>query len=229
MSNTVVGNAGITHTFQDPGVYNVYLEVTSSEGCIYDTTYSQFYNVYDHPDANYSYATIPLTVYDSEASFIDYSSGTPVQWSWSFGDGAVPLTSSAQNPVVNYPQGVAAIYPTMLTVWNQFGCTDSLVSQVEVINDVTCFAPNIFTPDGDEYNETWRVYISGIDIYDFHITMFNRWGEVVWESFDPNGEWDGSYMSNGKVQDGTYVWILHAKDSYNDNKHEFKGSVSITR
>jgi len=229
MSNTVVGNAGITHTFQYPGVYNVYLEVTSSEGCIYDTTYSQFYNVYDHPDANYSYATIPLTVYDSEASFIDYSSGTPVQWSWSFGDGAVPLTSSAQNPVVNYPQGVAAIYPTMLTVWNQFGCTDSLVSQVEVINDVTCFAPNIFTPDGDEYNETWRVYISGIDIYDFHITMFNRWGEVVWESFDPNGEWDGSYMSNGKVQDGTYVWILHAKDSYNDNKHEFKGSVSITR
>jgi len=229
VSNSVLGNAGITHTFQDPGVYNVYLEVTSSEGCIYDTTYSQFYTVHDHPDANYSYTTIPLTVYDSEASFVDYSTGDPTIWAWDFGSGAIPLTSSVQNPVVNYPKGIAGIYPTSLTVWNQYGCSDILEGQVEVINDVTIFAPNIFTPDGDEFNETWRVYISGIDVYDFHVTMFNRWGEVVWESFDPSGEWDGSYASDGTVHDGSFVWILHAKDSYNDKKYEFNGTVSIAR
>jgi len=229
VSNPVGGTTGIIHTFQDPGVYNVYLEVTSSEGCIYDTTYSQFYMVHDHPGANFRYSTIPLTVYDSEASFTDYSTGDPIQWAWNFGSGAVPLTSAIQSPVVNYPQGIAGIYPTSLTVWNQYGCSDMLEGQVEVINDVTCFAPNIFTPDGDEFNETWRVYISGIDIYDFHVTMFNRWGEVVWESYDPNGEWDGSYASDGKIQDGSYVWILHAKDSYNDKKYEFNGTVSIAR
>jgi len=49
------------------------------------------------------------------------------------------------------------------------------------------FAPNIFTPDGDEFNEYWRVYITGIDIYDFHLTMYNRWGEIVWESYNAEG------------------------------------------
>lgn len=229
VENGVIGNAGIVHTFPNPGVYDVNLEVVSTEGCVYDTTYTQVFTVHDHPDANYSYTTIPLTVYESEASFVDYSDGDPIQWSWHFGSGAIPLTSSAQNPIVNYPEGVAAVYSTMLHVWNEFGCVDSLASQVEVINDVTLFAPNIFTPDGDEYNETWRVFISGIDVYDFHITMFNRWGESVWESYDPEGEWDGSYGSNGSIQDGTYVWILHAKDSYNDKKYEFNGTVTIAR
>jgi len=229
VSNAVPGIAPITHTFINPGVYDVNLEIVSTEGCVYDTTYTQEYTVHDHPDANYSYTTIPLTVYDSEASFVDYSSGDPVQWAWHFGSGAIPLTASVQNPVVNYPEGVAAIYPTMLYVWNEFGCYDSLASQVEVINDVTLFAPNVFTPDGDEFNETWRVYIKGIDIYDFHLLMFNRWGEIVWESYNPEGEWDGTYGSDGSIQDGTYVWILHAKDSYNDKKYEFNGTVTIAR
>jgi gliding motility-associated-like protein len=229
VSNNVVGSSGITHTFQDPGLYDLYLSLVSSEGCIYDTTFTQHYDVYDHPEANYTYSTIPLTVYDSEANFTDYSTGNPLQWAWDFGVGATPLTSTLQNPVVEYPEGVAAIYPTSLQVWNEFGCFDVLEGQVEVINDVTCFAPNIFTPDGDEYNETWRVYISGIDIYDYHVTMFNRWGEVVWESYDATAEWDGSYASDGTIQDGSYVWILHAKDSYNDKKYEFNGTVSIAR
>jgi gliding motility-associated-like protein len=229
VSNNVVGGSELTHTFQDPGVYDVSLHVVSNEGCEYDTTYSQYYDVYDHPDANYTYSTIPLTVYDSEANFTDYSTGDPVQWAWNFGTGATPLTSTVQNPVIEYPEGVAAVYPTSLQVWNEFGCFDILEGQVEVINDVTCFAPNIFTPDGDEFNETWRVFISGIDIYDFHVTMFNRWGEVVWESYDATAEWDGSYASDGTIQDGSYVWILHAKDSYNDKKYEFNGTVTIVR
>ena len=229
VQNEVIGNAGITHTFPNPGYFDVNLEIVSTEGCIYDTTYSQAFIAHDHPDANYSYTTIPLTVYDSEASFTDYSTGDPVQWAWNFGSGAVPLTATAQNPEVDYPEGIAAVYTTSLHIWNEFGCVDSMFSQVEVINDVTLFAPNIFTPDGDEYNETWRVFISGIDIYDFHMTMFNRWGEIVWESFDPEGEWDGTYGSDGSIQDGSYVWILHAKDSYNDKKYEFNGTVTILR
>ena len=223
----VIGNAGIVHTFQDPGVFDVALIIQSTSGCTYDTTFSQYFDVYDHPDANFTYTPIPLTIYETEARFVDYSDGDPVQWSWNFGSGAIPLTSTEQNPEAFYPEGVAAIYPTVLYVWNEFGCVDSMLSQVEVINDVVCYAPNTFTPDGDEFNDTWRVYISGIDIYNFHCTVFNRWGEIVWESYDPNAEWDGSYAGNDIMQDATYVWVINAKDSYNDKKYEFRGTVNI--
>lgn len=225
-----------TLLFTDDYVSNSVIRVSDlsihmiyNEGCEYDTIYSEHYDVYDHPDANYTYSIIPLTVYDSEANFTDYSTGNPVQWAWSFGAGATPLTSMLQNPVAEYPEGVAAIYTASLQVWNEFGCFDMLEGQLEVVNDVTCFAPNIFTPDGDEYNESWKVYISGIDIYDYHVTMLNRWGGVVWESYGANAEWDGSYASDGAIQDGSYVWILHAKDAYNDKKYEFNGTVTIAR
>jgi len=226
---TVIGNAGFAHTFQDPGVYDVTLLIESTEGCTYETVFSQYIEVYDHPEANYTYTPIPLTIYETEASFIDYSTGDPVQWAWTFGAGAIPGSASEQNPSVVYPEGIAAIYPTMLYVWNEYGCVDSLMSQVEVINDVIIYAPNAFTPDGDEYNETWKVHINGIDIYDYHCTIYNRWGETVWESYDPSGEWDGKYGANDEVQDGTYVWVVYAKDSYNDKKYEFRGTVNVIR
>ena len=225
----VIGNASITHVFQYPGVYDVSLTLESIYGCTYDTTFSQYIQVYDHPNANYSYSPIPLTIYETEAQFTDFSEGNPVLWSWNFGSGAIPLTSTEENPTVVYPEGIAAIYPTMLYVWNEYGCVDSLASQVEVINDVTIYAPNVFTPDGDEFNETWRVYINGIDIYDYHCIIFNRWGETIWESYNPEAEWEGTYAGGDQVQDGTYVWLVYAKDSYNDKKYEFRGTVNILR
>jgi gliding motility-associated-like protein len=225
---TAQGNDPVNYVFENPGVFNVDMVITSVDGCVYDTTYSQLITVYDHPDANFVSTPNPLTIYETEAHFIDYSGGNPVQWQWNFGSGAIPLTSNEQNPRVVYPQGIAAIYPVSLYVTNEFGCVDSLISQVQVINDVIIYAPNVFTPDNDGFNQTWRVYISGIDIYEYHLILFNRWGEIVWESYNPEAVWKGTYGTDD-VEDGTYVWVLNAKDSYNDKKYEFRGTVSVLR
>lgn len=228
---TVLLNGGLSYTYQNPGIFNILMEVTTNGGCVYDTIYTQYLEVYDHPEVNFTYTPIPLDIYDTEAQFIDYSTGNDsiAVWAWEFGAGVIPAVSGEQNPTAFYPEGTPAIYPVTLTVTNEHGCKDSMTSQVEVRNDVNCFAPNTFTPDGDEFNETWRVYMVGIDIYDFHCIVFNRWGETVWESYDPSAEWSGNYDSNNKNQDGTYVWVVNAKDSYNDKKYEFRGTVNIMR
>jgi gliding motility-associated-like protein len=96
------------------------------------------------------------------------------------------------------------------------------------VNNVILFAPNIFTPDGDAFNELWRVYIDGIDIYDFHLTVFNRWGEIVWESYNPEGMWDGTYGST-ESKTGTYVWVIEAKDKFSDKKLEWRGHVTVLK
>jgi gliding motility-associated-like protein len=228
---TVPALDDITYTYNNPGVFNVLMTVVSNEGCVYDTAYSQYITVHDHPEVNFIYNPHPMDVYNTEAQFLDYSEGNDSisLWAWEFGEGIIPAVSGDQNPTAIYPQGVAGVYPVQLTVWNEHGCVDSLLSQVEVINDVTIFAPNTFTPDGDEYNETWRVYINGIDIYDYHCIIYNRWGETVYESYNPESAWDGSYGNVGDVQEGTYVWTVYANDSYNDKKYEFSGTVNVLK
>ena len=101
---------------------------------------------------------------------------------------------------------------------------------MQIINDVTIFAPNVFTPDGNTFNETWGISINGIDIYEFELTIYNRYGEIVFQSFNPEGRWDGTYGNSGNiVQDGTYPWIVTAKDAIDDNRYEFKGFVSVLK
>ena len=95
-------------------------------------------------------------------------------------------------------------------------------------NDVQLFAPNAFTPDGDYYNDTWKVFIDGIDIYDFHLTIFNRSGEIVWESFNTAGEWDG-YYGGHRVSDGIYVWMIETRSEATDERHKFTGFISVLR
>ena len=64
--------------------------------------------------------------------------------------------------------------------------------------------------------------MEGIDIYDFELLIFDRWGEVIWESHDVEVGWDGTY--NGKVvPEGTYTWIIRTKDLLNDDKYILAG------
>ena len=223
------GTNDVTVIFENPGQYDVSMEIVTDAGCVYDTTYSNYIEVFANPNANFDYLPIPATIYDSEVTFTDFSSDDVTSWSWDFGFGMVPNSSSLQNPTVIYPEGVPGNYPLTLTVMNDNGCVDSISGQVIVANEVIIYAPNIFTPDGDEYNENWRVYITGIDIYDFHLTMFNRWGEIVWESYNTEGIWNGHYGNGGLVQDGVYVWVIQAKDSYTDKKYEFRGHVTVLK
>lgn len=228
---TVPAMDNITYTYNNPGVFNVLMTVVSNGGCVFDTAYSQYITVHDHPEVNFTYNPNPMDVYNTEAQFLDYTDGNDSIFlrAWEFGEGIIPTVSGEKNPIALYPKGVAAVYPVQLTVWNEHGCVDSLLSQVEVINDVTIFAPNAFTPDGDAFNEDWRVYINGIDIYDYHCLVFNRWGEIVYESYDPESTWNGSYGNVGDVPDGTYVWTVYANNSFNDEKYEFSGTVNVLR
>ncbi len=228
-AGSTTGNSSVSFSFNDAGVYDVKMTVTSIYGCVYDTIYPNFIMVHDYPIANFTSVPIPVTIYETDVQFQDLSSDDVIDWYWNLGTGAIPQYSTEQSPSSHYPEGLPGIYPVTLVVSNQFNCRDTLVGQVEVINDVIIYAPNVFTPDNDQFNQTWRVYITGIDVYEYHLTIFNRWGEIVWESYDPNGVWKGAYGSNGDIIDGTYVWVLNAKDSYNDKKYQFRGTVSILR
>mgnify|MGYP006207710513 CR=1 FL=1 len=223
----ILGNGSFGHTYQSYGLYTVEMEVISSLGCYYSNTFTDFITVYPVPDANFNASPMPVSMFDPTVHLTDISTGNIDQYQWVM-PGANPPYSSLQSPKITYPQGETGVYPITLYVTTEYGCTDSITKNVEVINDVRLFAPNTFTPDGDEFNQTWKFYASGIDEYNFELLIFNRWGEIIWESRDPEARWDGTY--NGSyVQQGVYTWVIRTKDKINDNKYVYNGFINLMK
>ncbi|MBK7130376.1 MAG: gliding motility-associated C-terminal domain-containing protein [Crocinitomicaceae bacterium] len=216
-----------SHTFVNVGSYDIWFEVYTNYGCHNSITVDDYITVHPNPEAMFYANPNPTTIFNTEVDFNNLSTPGANTYYWSF-TGGNPTSSMDESPTVVYPEGIANEYPVQLIVVNEFNCPDTVVGIVDVQSDILIFAPNAFTPDGDEFNETWRIYIDGIDIYDFHLTVFNRWGEIVWESYNPEGQWDGTYGST-KAKTGTYVWVIEAKDKFSDKKVEWRGHVTVLK
>ncbi|MEO9532641.1 MAG: gliding motility-associated C-terminal domain-containing protein [Crocinitomicaceae bacterium] len=217
----------LTVAFEEVGTYDVWLEVYSEYGCFNSINAVDYITIHDVPDPLFYINPNPTTIFNTALDMNNITPGANNTYLWSFPGGS-PASSSLESPSVLYPEGIPADYPIELLVTNEWGCSDSVSGVAHIVSDVIIYAPNIFTPDGDEFNETWRVHIDGIDIYDFHLTMFNRWGEPVWESYNQVAEWKGNYGPNG-VQDGTFVWVIECKEIATDKKYEFRGHVTVLK
>jgi gliding motility-associated-like protein len=116
------------------------------------------------------------------------------------------------------------------------GCigTDSLtvtvIGDCDSTIDVIFWVPNTFTPDGDQYNQTFSpVFNSGFDPYSFDFYVYNRWGELIWESHDATVGWDGAYGDGLQCPDGTYTWKIRFKLLNNDERQTVLGHVNLIR
>ena len=86
--------------------------------------------------------------------------------------------------------------------------------------------PNAFTPNGDDVNQNFKPVINNY-LMKYNFEIYNRWGELLFTTEDPNAAWDGTF--NGKpVQEGVYVYILYATDLLG-NFHKEKGDVTLLR
>lgn len=91
------------------------------------------------------------------------------------------------------------------------------------------WVPNCFTPDGNEFNQLWGpVFTSGYSIDHFEIYVVNRWGNLIWQAYDPAARWDGTY--NGKkCLDGVYTWVVKFDLLNTDERRVDHGHVTIIR
>jgi len=211
-----------------PDLYDVGLIVTNGFGCKDTVVIYDYIEIFPTPEARFTFSPNVLTITESETTF-NNGSVTADEYLWDFGDNSIPNTS--ENPTHTYPDNAPGEYLVELIAYN-FGktCSDTTWQLVKVQDIIIFYVPNMFTPDGDEFNETWKpIFYSGHDIFDFHLTVFNRWGEIVWESFDATKEWDGHYGTGGLVDDGAYVWTLDFKETMSDKRHQHNGHVTVVK
>lgn len=223
---TVLSNV-VSHTYPNVGQWNVSLTVTSDYGCQYTQTYTNFVETSPLPTAQFNVTPNPTTMFETSVLVQDFSINNIVSWDW-VAPGSDEGVSNLENPRLNYPDGETGEYMIYLTVTDDLGCTDTSSVKVIVLSDVLAYIPNAFTPDGDEHNQVWKYSFAGIETSGFSMYIYNRWGEVIWESHDVDGYWDGSY--NGYyVPDGVYMWRADF-DVLNDaERRVLNGSITVLR
>ena len=221
------GSAGFDHQYENSGIYNMTVTVTSLEGCVTSGTFPGIVEVVDNPVAEFIFSSNPTTIYETVILAQNQSTGNVVSWEW-YSPGSNPIISNQENPTFTFPEGIVDTYPVRLVVESEVGCIDTVEYILSVNSDIIFYAPNAFTPDGDEFNQDWAFYVDGIDVYNFELLILDRWGEIIFETHDVNSKWDGTY--HGRiVPAGTYNWIARVKDVYSDSKKEFRGAINVLR
>lgn len=172
---------------------SIWLQVSSAQGCIGSDTVA------------FIVSSLPEFVITGEETVCEettllYAPSGYTEYLWSDG-------STGQNLSVNTPGQYT------LTITNESGCSATEIWEVENGCIPVLWLPNAFTPDHDEFNQTFQAI--GTPVESFEMLIFNRWGEIVWESYDISVGWNGTGPNGRLVSDGVYTWKVNY--SYYDN------------
>ena len=221
------GTESVDLTFSSPGTYDCFVNITSDEGCIYSAEFQNIVEVTPPPVANFVISENPATWFETEIQTTEACIGDVVDFQWS-SQGALSIQSNEGTAMITYPEGVSGEYPITLIATTGEGCSDTTTLEISIVPDIIFYAPNAFTPDNDEHNQTWSITVEGIDYQNFNLQIFNKWGETIWETKDIKAEWDGTYGTS-VVTEGTYIWRAIYKELENDGRKIHTGYINVIR
>ena len=220
-----------TYTYFEPGKYTVSLSASNATGTVVNETKEMIIEVFPRPSAQFDIK--PRLVYIPGG--ILYTKNQSLQatnYEWDFGDGTISLSPEPQHIYKEVGK-----YDIQLVAYNQFGCADTtkLESIVNVEIGGQVLIPNAFSPNlsgatggNDQSNGKNDVFLPITrGVVEFEMMIFNRWGELMFRSTDPNIGWDGYY--NGKLcQQDVYMYKLSV--SYENGERIVRvGDVNLIR
>ncbi|WP_341841275.1 PKD domain-containing protein [Chitinophaga caseinilytica] len=207
-----------THTYTTPGRYPVRLRAFDPNTCNLQDDTTGFITVLPGPTAAYSF--LPTKPIENTPTTFTNESRNAVRYRWDFGDGN---SSTDPNPTHQYLR--SGVYEVCLTAYTEFGCEDSVCQEVSAIVNPLYDVPTAFSPNGDGINDKWE--IKGFGILRYDMKVFNRWGQLMFQSNDQKLGWDGRF--NGTVQPmDAYAFVLNIEFT-DGNKITKTGNVTLLR
>lgn len=219
---TYTGCGVINDMYYNSGTYDVTLTMTSVDGCPMDTTILGAFEMYPVPNVGFNWSPNEGTVLNGNIHFNNTSIGGD-SYFWTFGDNG---TSNGTNVTHDYQD--SGHFDVTLVGINSYGCSDTASGVVIINEEFFIFVPNAFTPDGDIHNNTFNPILTGHDPSRYTLYIFNRWGEVIFESHNAAVGWDGTY-GGGLVQDGVYTWTIEAVPDGTNDKRTYRGHVTVLK
>ena len=231
INNSAPLNSGI---FEDLSSVSTLFKVLDADGC-----FEEQWLVPENPnliEAFFEVSAEVVSMADGDVQFTNFSYNAEYL-KWDFADGASPeglLSDPAiadetsgiiQSPIHNYTS--FGQYNAQLTAISDFGCEDSYEKTIIVEEDHRVYIPNSFTPDGDGINDVFKAEGSTIQSKNYSMVIYNRLGEVIFESFDINEGWDGNYKNGNKANPQVYVFMVSYYSG--DRFYEKNGTVTLLR
>lgn len=201
-----------TYTYFEPGVYTVTLSAKNEVGEESQIIKQLIIEVLEKPHAEFDVKPRQIQ-FPGGKLYTDNRSFGATGYRWNFGDGTL---SDEYEPEHIYTS--EGIFDIILIATNTEGCSDTtkLEAGVRTIRSGRILVPNAFSPDlsgpgnSSGQNDVFRPVLRGVS--DFHMMVFNRWGQLLFETKNPEQGWDG-YFQGRLCQQDVYVYKIIAKYS----------------
>lgn len=207
------------HSYDSAGSYTVKFYAYNPTSCNKVDSMQGTITIKDNPIADFVYAPIiPET--NEPITFTNRSTGGDI-YNWNFGDGS---GSQEKDPPPHLFKKTGS-YTVCLTVTTNEGCTDIVCKTVTADIYPLADLPNAFSPNGDGANDV--LYVKGSGIQEMVLKIYNRWGEVVFESTDQDIGWDGTYKGKEQPMEA-YAYVLDVTFIDETTLHR-SGNVTLLR
>ena len=207
--------------FDVSGNYTIQLTAYSNSGCAKDTSIIVPVVAYPKPIADFQMSTSVASESDP-IQFVNLSYNA-TSFDWLFSDG---FTSTDKS--LSHSFETPGLYQISLMAMNDW-CSDSIVKFLTVKSPLRYYIPNAFTPDGNQLNQLFSpIFYSGFDPYDFELTIYDQWGEVLFITYNASVGWDGTYHQT-LVKNGVYLWKVRFFDTELNEKVIEYGTVTVVR
>ena len=211
------GDANPTSVYYN-GTFSATLIVTNAFNC--SDTITKPFVVLPTPQVVPTFSPQNPNMLDPLVTFIDASQPDIISRQWTI----IGETSSTDS-IFSYYFNRAGNYTGVLVVTNSSGCTDSIQFPIRIKDETSIYIPNAFTPNGDGLNELFTAY--GVNWRTFQMWIFDRWGQELYFSNDPEKGWNGLDPATGEaLAQGVYVYRIRIVDNSNRPK-VFLGHVNL--
>jgi len=217
------------HIYEKTGTYDVTLEIQTAQGCKSIRTIDEFVTIYDSPASIFSLSPSSSTTLNNIV-FTNKSTGTTIS-KWNFGDGAIDTL----NRNTQHSYNDTGTYKIQLAVFNDLGCTDTLIHEIYIGPEFIFYVPNAFSPNGDGLNDFFSG--QGIGCASYELYVFNMWGRKIWHTSEKNiyhtnlikNPWNGSTEGGSeKAPNGMYIYLIEITD-YFGIEHRYLGHVMLVK
>ena len=221
----------------NPGTYEIL--VTDQNGCTLTQTLEldSLNPIADFDMSSFGFTVewegdAPLTVHFENQSLnyadsLDPNADTTFFWNFNF-DNTGWVISHDVNETFDTTYAISGTYTICLTAINKNGCTDTLCQDIIVYDPVLLNPPNIFTPDGDGFNDEFTFEFRSQGIETFDCIIVNRWGVTIRELNEIQATWDGLDKNGDQCPDGVYFYVYQGV-GFNGVEVSGQGSLTVVR